>query len=393
MALTRIGKTPDTSVCDCIPPVNTEVTALTEVWETQLPLDPTAKLVPVAVPEAVEATLALGKLRVTHDFVPTAAVYKIVTACGDAILTIRVPEGCVSPCGSAPNIEADVTGQTTTTINLRAPATLGMVTGLPTNAVSVIDKELIVVGEVQNGAYTIELFSECGGCTLSGQVIREVKPVAPPCDPLRFVALEGSTDLIVGQPAGYCYVYSGTGPVVLTGYEGLPLGLMASVETEGEVHKICVSGTVVEDKCSPDDGCRNGKLFVKNCAGAVEVKAQAFVTTPVPRPEFCVGIIRRVSGDEVNGGDFQASFFPPGTKLYVDTVVGECFTATSTTVEYDIATDGTVIFPMPTPTDFAAGACPPLPRRTRVRHDTCAIVSNTLMTHYCWVPNDTCPPP
>lgn len=395
MSLQRIGKRPATGDCDCIPPTNTEVVVSSTVWAQSLGLDPSAKITPVSVPEGVEAELVDGELKVSHIGVCTTAVYLISSGCGSAVLTVRIPEAaCVSPCLTAPTIKTDNRGQTTTTIPLGSTATLGAVTGIPASAVSIVDKELIIVGELEAGAYTIELLSACGRCVLEGEIERAPTIV---CNPLRFVRQEGDTNLTVGESAQYCYIYSGSGPAELVGYEGLPLGLSATVTSTGEEHKVCITGELTVDKCTPEDGCRTGKLFLKNCAGSIEVVSKVHVTVPqepAPLPVFCVGLVRLIDGTQLSGGTYQASFFPPGSPLYVDQVVEDCPHTELTTTTYTIGDDGTVVFPIPTPgLDLTIATCPRKKYTYRVRHDVCGVVSNMMTTPYCQITNDGCAQP
>jgi hypothetical protein len=386
--LTSIGQCVLPNACDCIPPDNLEFAATTAVWSQQVTLDPSAVITPLYQPKGVTGELKGDMFHVKHSFQGCTAVYRIDSDCGTAVWTVTIPTQCPSPCpDTAPTIEVGASGQTTTTITLKGEATLGAITGIPAASVSLFGTELTIVGEVKTGPYSIELVTPCTTCKLEGEVKREVVAAPPPCDVLTFVRQEGDTNVLVGGTANYCYIYSGTGPVTLTGYDGLPLGLSATVTSEGDEHKICVSGTVADDKCNPDLGCRTGKLFLKNCAGSVEVKSQAFISADTPKPVFCVGLVRRIDDGSTPTRKMQALFFPPKTKLYVDEI-GSCSEQPISTQTLTVANDGTAVFSLVPPS--TTGACPAIRHNFRIRHDTCGVMLNEVLLPYCWIDVDSC---
>jgi len=287
------------------------------------------------VPEGVEITLEDGTMFVRRgaEGETGCATVRVTNKCSNAVWSFEIPPQCILPCPAlAPKIQADTTGEATTTIRLPAAATevLGT-TGLSDAAVSVFGTSLTVLGTVQSGPYTITLDSVCGPCTITGVV--SVEAEEPPCLPIRLVSSTGNFSADIGAEVNICYVLAGTKVVQMMSFEGLPLGLSVSVTDDGGNTKVCITGTVTEDKCTPDAGCRTGKITLRNCAGDFELQPKIFITPPNQTLPFCAGLVRiedvSVAGSVSRCWKITASRFSANSELFIRTnLLGDDYPAT-----------------------------------------------------------------
>jgi hypothetical protein len=317
----------------CIPPTDATFTTTAPIGtglDWSVPVTDTGTLTTVSAPTGVSIALFDGKLRVTRPAVggTGCAVVHVVNDCGSAAWLINIPAPCTLPCpATAPKITADSTGEATLSVKLPAAATaVTSTTGLAKAAVNVLGDTLTVMGEVSSGAYSITLASPCGPCTINGTV--EVEAAAPICEAIRLLSSTGSFTTEIGGTVNVCYTVAGSKTIQLVTYEGLPLGLSVAVTPDGANTKVCITGTVTEDKCTPDAGCRTGKITLKNCAGTFDLVPKLYVgAAPAPQPKFCAGMVsvEEVFTDIPTASRcwlVKASFFPPNTEMRIRTGTG-----------------------------------------------------------------------
>lgn len=389
--LTRIGGAGATcpqGTCECTPPEDSTVTASLSATGTVSVSIP--RVGDVTGVEAVDAPEWLAYELQGDNYVFSGqsdaaahcATYRVTSECGEAIWVVKIPAQCVLPKATAPDIVLDSGGQTTTSITFNTNITLGATTGLTGASVSVIGKTLTIVGSPPAGAYSIVVSNDCGEVTLSGD-ITAVPPV-PPCDFIRVGAPEGTFSATIGEEVNLCFPLQGSLPIAMNSVEGLPAGLTAVVTTDASGKKLCITGTVVEDKCAGAEGCRQGKVVLSNCAGEVEVVPKIYISAPpAPRPPFCVGMVMH---DGV--GEYQAAYFPPGSILYVDTVQVNGTPVVLDTIEVTMDGQGFATFQVPT---LAVSGCPAPQLQVLLRHATCAIATNRVVTR-SYTGGDNCNP-
>lgn len=328
---TKLGFIPDPS-CEvlCIAPENTEFSASAPVadavrWSTDV--DPSIVVTKVAGSAALSATVADGKLVVSGTSTKAEClVLSATNKCGTATWVVNVPATCILPCpAAAVALSADETGEVIATIDLVAPASeITATTGLGSAEAKLQGKTLSIIGKVDAGSWTVTLASPCGPCTVLGTAT--VPALPPPCEPLRLVRTTGSFNTVIGQAVDACYFFAGTAPAVVVDFSGLPAGLNVSAVVVGAETKVCVTGTVVEDKCAPEAGCKTGKVTIKNCAGSLDFNPKFYVeATPPPRPPYCAGLVSvKDSTTAAPPGyrcfDLTASYFLPDTTLYISTL-------------------------------------------------------------------------